>query len=184
MTDQEFLLLFAAMAFLFIVLAKNRQKSGNADGLMNDSDVTVSYVKELLEKFKPNWHDHLKVGYTEKSIEKELKVFFQASIRHVTDQYVIEGAGNKIDFDLGDGSVGVELKLASSVFKSTQQDRMVGQLHTYSEKKYTSDNLIVAVFCTKGQMQERLIKKQVLERLDSIGCEVLFLPTPESTNIE
>lgn len=180
MTDQE-LFLFFCVCILVVIYFANQKREKSSDGLLNDNEVSVEKIKEILTNFEPNWNSKLKSGYTENSIEKDLKIYLQSNVRHITTQYALEGAGSKIDFDLGDGSVGLEIKLANAVFKASQQDRMVGQLHTYSDKKYISDNLILAIFCTDAQMQERLIKKQIVERLNNIDCEVLFLPAPTNT---
>ena len=64
----------------------------------------------------------------------------------MTTQHGVEGTNAKaIDFDIGRGKVGIELKLAQEVIKEGGNDRLLGQVIKYSTRKYKDSNLIVAL---------------------------------------
>ena len=175
LTNQELLIGLIVVGLIVFLFWKKKQP--DADGRYPDSAVNVEFVEQLLLKeFKLVRNEKLKLGYTEKTIEKQLESLFQSKIQHVVSQYGLDGAsGQKIDFDLGRGEVGVEIKLAHAVFKAAGQDRMVGQIQSYIKSKYSDENLLLVIFCEAEHIAQRAIKKSIEERLEGMSVKVLFL---------
>jgi len=173
-TQDEWFLVIAFGLFLFAVW---KMRQPDKDGLLPDAGINVGVIEEIiLEGFELEHNEKLKLGYTEKSIEKQLERVFQNRIKHVITQYGLDGpTGQKIDFDLGHGKVGVEIKLAESVFKAGPQDRMVGQIQAYIKSRYANDNLLLVIFCEDRHIKERAIQKAITDRLEDMKVKVLFL---------
>ena len=107
---------------------------------------------------------------------KQLEVVFQNNVKHVITQYGLDGpTGQKIDFDLGHGNVGVEIKLAEHVFKAGPQDRMIGQLQAYIKSRYSDHNLLLVIFCEDRHIKQRAICKAITDRLEDMPVRVFFL---------
>ncbi len=124
----------------------NNSNSRKPDGKIPDEDVDVFTVLTHLESFKPsNRADH-KNGFSEKDVHEELEVYMKNIFHSVTREHAIEGKNVKrIDFDLGNGMVGIEVKLAESVLSESENDRLIGQAQKYISRKYNSGNLIIAL---------------------------------------
>lgn len=83
----------------------------------------------------------------EAAVEKELFAFFRDRFHSVQRQVYIGGGVKalKIDFDFANGRVGLELKLAESLLNSTEKQRLIGQMHDYTTKRYKPENFILVV---------------------------------------
>lgn len=79
------------------------------------------------------------------------------TFRVVSCEYVIGGfQGWAIDIDIGNGEVGVEVKLAESVrAKTTEFHRMIGQAVHYNKRRYRG-NLIVVVVGRSDELSDAL----------------------------
>ena len=175
MTDQEFLIVLVIATVLAAIYWKKSQT--DEDGRLADSGVNLGVVEQLiLDNFQLERNEKLKFGYTEKTIERQLEKIFQEKIQHVVSQYGLDGpSGQKIDFDLGHGKVGVEIKLAHSVFKAASQDRMIGQVQAYIQSKYSDENLLLVIFCEPEHIAQRVIIKSIKDRFETMSVKVLFL---------
>jgi ABC-type bacteriocin/lantibiotic exporter with double-glycine peptidase domain len=87
--------------------------------------------------------------------------------------------GTKIDFDLGHGKVGIETKLAKSILKTASLQRLVGQLRDYTESKYKSNNLVVIVFGTSEEENERVALDKIKERIEANGAIYTYITIPD-----
>ncbi len=78
----------------------------------------------------------------------------------VHPQYNIGGyLGLKIDIDIGNGKVGVEVKLADSLLKSAAEiQRLIGQSIYYQKKRYL-DNLIIAIVGRREDLEDPMLKE-------------------------
>ena len=175
MTDQELVYVIGVLAIVVLLLWKKKQPDEN--GRLPDKAVNMNLVETIiLDDFELKRNDKLKLGYTEKTIEHQLEKLFQDKIQHVVSQYGLDGpSGQKIDFDLGHGRIGVEIKLAHAVFKAAGQDRMVGQVQAYIQSKYFNDNLLLVIFCEAEHIAQRAIIKSIENRLEDMSVKVLFL---------
>lgn len=159
----------------FIASKLIQERNTDKDGRIQDAAVKISNVLNSLNRFNVKLNPKLKAGYTEKHIQNQLKKHFLKDFVHVTDEYGIEGINaTKIDFDIGHGKVGVELKLAKALFKTASLDRLVGQLDGYIKQKYKRKNIIVAVFGEETHTEERTHLKRIKERVESKGAKYAY----------
>ena len=179
MSDNELFVLAIFCICVFIFFYKRKPDD---EGRLSDASVSVKTVLRMLEEFEVEKSEKLKSGYTEKLVQNQLRDFLRDRIQHVSDEYGIEGINaTKIDLDIGNGKVGVELKLAKAVFKAAGQDRMVGQVNTFVKNKYDSDNLIVLIISEQAHLNDLAMRKQIEERLFDLGVEVLFFPLEKTS---
>ena len=177
LTDEHIIyIIIAFIAILFWKKLNVNDENDSDDGRIRDKYVEIETVKQVIsENFKLQRSEKLKYGYTEKAIEQQLKLVFQEKFQHVVSQHGLDGpSGQKIDFDIGHGKVGVEIKLASSVFKAAGQDRMIGQIQSYIQSKYSDENLLLVIFCESEHLAERVIVKAIKDRLERMSVEVMF----------
>jgi hypothetical protein len=95
----------------------------------------------------------------------------------VHQQYNIGGyLGLKSDLDVGNGAVGIELKLASALQGSASNiQRTFGQAIYYSKRTY-GQNLIFLIV-GNAKIQNEPFMKEVISFLDSVGVAVLYVCT-------
>lgn len=124
------------------------------------SAVTGDEVFEKLENLqvkKAQYTDEKKV---EKIIYDQLDVLYKDKVHR---QYNIQGfLGLKCDLDIGDGQVGIELKLANQL-STTTIERLLGQVLYYSKRTY-KENLIVIVVGLEKEYDQKLRElKNIIE---------------------
>lgn len=181
LTEEQLIIGVIILAVLFIINKgkSNKKSKTNEDGKIIDDFVTRDLVLEKMEDFKPKLDQKLKIGYTEKSIQNQLKNYLKKYFDHVNDEYVIGGLNaSKMDIDVGQGGVGIELKLAEKVYKSSEFDRLTGQLRNYSKSKYGNDNLIVAIIGDKNHQKERSHIQRIKDLVEEFDGVYLFLKVP------
>ena len=113
------------------------------EGYKKVTSITGYEVFQKLENLqikKAQYTDEKKV---EKIIFDQLEILYKDQVHR---QYNIQGyLGLKCDIDLGDGQVGIELKLANQLSNSSSNiERLLGQVLYYSKRTY-KENLIVIV---------------------------------------
>lgn len=109
---------------------------------------------------------------TEKNVENIVSKVLNAHFGYLKQQYHIGGyLGLKVDIDLGDGKVGIEVKLAKDL-TTTAIQRLFGQVLYYSRRVYKS-NLIVLIVGT--EKQETQIIKEVQSIIAEQGIHYLYL---------
>lgn len=139
------LLVVVAGAILAIING-NSEKVTTLSHLIQDNDVTLEKVHNHIKEFKPTEVNGRKNGYTEKDIQKQLDTYLKGIYQHVTREHGVEAKNAKaIDLDIGNGKVGVEVKIARELFKSGTWDRAIGQIVKYTKKKYKDGNFILLV---------------------------------------
>ncbi len=94
----------------------------------------------------------------------------------VADQYSVGGFnGWRIDIDIGNGKVGVEVKLAASLqTSSAEMQRLVGQAVYYRKKRY-DDNLIVGIVGEPDDLKDPVIT-ELRSFLEELGITCVRLP--------
>jgi hypothetical protein len=122
--------------------------------------ITGDEVYEKLENLqvkKAQYTDEKKV---EKVIFDQLDILYKDKVHR---QYNIQGyLGLKIDIDIADGQVGIELKLANQL-NTTSIERLLGQVLYYSKRNY-KENLIVIVVGHEKEYDNRLKElKNIIE---------------------
>ncbi len=156
-------------------------KKIDEEGRIKDEFVKTDNVIEVLSTFKMKYQSNLKDGYTEKSIQNQLKKHLLNHFVNVVDEYGIEGInGTKIDFDIGNGKVGLELKLAKAIYKTANYHRLSGQIEDYMYNKY--DNLIVVIFGEKVHSDERTHLSRIKSTIEEKGAIFYYSELPVKVN--
>ena len=96
---------------------------------------------------------------TEADVEEVIADSLAPRFQAVSQQYSVGGMlGLKIDLDIGDGQVGVELKLADSILGNTNEfHRLIGQAVYYDHRRYKG-NLILCVVGQRGDDEDPLLR--------------------------
>lgn len=171
--DEQTLLLVAGGIAVFYFLSQ--QTKTDDEGRLKDESVNVESALEILKEFKPKLDDKSKAGFTEASVQKQLHDFLKKKIVYVVREQGIEDLNAlKIDFDLGRGKVGIEVKLANQLFKSANLHRLIGQLKEYTRNKYDEKNLIVMVIGTEEDKTERAYLSKIQQEVEDIEATYLF----------
>jgi hypothetical protein len=132
----------------------------NKEGKIKDTELTSENFLKELEGFEMKVVLDRKKGFTEKDVQKELETFFKKHFETVYREYTLEGFNAKaIDFDLGQGKIGIEVKLAREAIKEANWDRALGQLGKYAKKKYSNKNLIVIVAGMQSEKDDHKLKE-------------------------
>jgi hypothetical protein len=76
------------------------------------------------------------------------------------------GGREKIDLDIGNGKVGIELKLARKLKSRNEVNRLIGQTTMYKNRKYSQNNLIILLVGNTQTYQQPYVQelKQVIEK--------------------
>ena len=137
-------------------------KRKDAEGKWIDEETDTQKVLAELKNFSSK---KMKLT-TEKAFEKALYTYLDSKFNSVDTQVSIGGVkALKIDLDLGNGQVGLELKLAEKVITSSEKQRLIGQMHDYTTKRYKPENFILAVVGNKKLRTDTIMKevKQLVE---------------------
>ncbi len=96
---------------------------------------------------------------TEVWSESEVEQFFAMQLKKkfakVATQSLIGGtqyARERIDIDLNNGRLGIEIKLASMLRKSNERNRLLGQIDLYLARKYRPEALLVLIVGSKQNL--------------------------------
>ena len=107
-TEHLIVIILVIVAFVYW---KNRQR--DEEGRLPDLAVTRNKVLEVISAFEMN-----EVPSKEADIQKQLLSFLENEFYHVQGQKTIGGIHAKqIDFDIGRERVGIEIKMAKSLYK-------------------------------------------------------------------
>jgi hypothetical protein len=115
---------------------------------------------------------------TEAQAEDIVSEYLEESFDIVARQYHLEGfRGQKIDIDIGRGSVGVEVKLAKSLLENIGEVyRCIGQAVVYLDKQY-KDNLILVIVGTEKEIHHHEID-EITDILSDLGVSCIFTECP------
>jgi hypothetical protein len=175
MEDQTFFFLLIVLAAIAAIYYLSQQNTNNDGGKIPDSKVDVKTVIDSLKTFIVKKVENRKYGYTELDIHKTLEKHFKTIFKSVTPEYGLESKNARfIDFDLGNGKVGVEVKLARSIFKTSEWDRVYGQLRKYTKAKYNSENLILLVI-GNSEDQDNTILHEIMEDIKELNVNYHFI---------
>jgi hypothetical protein len=109
---------------------------------------------------------------TEKKVEDFVCAELDSTIGKAHSQYNIGGyLGLRVDIDLGDGQVGIELKLAKELSAANNIERLFGQVIYYSKRVY-KDKLIVVVVGTDKEYTQ--IIREVEKFITEIGVTFVY----------
>lgn len=114
-----------------------------------------------------------KTLYTsEKKVEDFICAELSNTIGRAHSQYNIGGyLGLRVDIDLGDGQVGIELKLAKELSAANNIERLFGQVIYYSKRVYKDKLIVVVVGSDKEYTQ---IVKEVEKFINELGVTFVY----------
>ncbi len=171
----EQVVIFGVIALAFFTWQKKRPDS---EGRLPDAAVTREKVLGVLREFKVKRKSDGS-SFRESDIHKQLLKFLQDRFYHVQSQKPIGGVHAKqIDFDIGRERVGIEIKMAKSLYKKSEFDRLHGQMKSYSEA-YSDSNLILQVFGTKAELRDRVKQTAIIETLEDYPVHAEFIKIPK-----
>lgn len=136
-----------------------------SDGIKkNIIDIQVPDVLSTLKELEIKESQYT----TEKKVEAIIVQHLNDKIGRAHPQYNIGGyLGLKVDIDLGDGQVGIELKLAKELNdKANNIERLFGQVIYYSKRKY-KDKLVVLVVGTEKEYTQ--VMKEIEKFVSEMG---------------
>ena len=169
------------VAVIILLLGIAATKKKDEEGRITDKHVDVDEVLEHLKEFKVKRNPKLKDGYTEKHIQNQLLVYLREHFVSVTEEYGLEGVNaTKIDFDIGKGEVGLEIKIAKSLFKTSSLHRLMGQMDDYIKYKYDDQNLIVAVFGEKEHTSDRVMLERIKSKVEEKKATFIYVEIPST----
>ncbi|MCS6820776.1 MAG: hypothetical protein NZ551_02805 [Microscillaceae bacterium] len=82
----------------------------------------------------------------------------------------------RIDIDLGEGKIGIEVKLAKLLKKSNERNRLLGQIDFYLQTHYTINTLLVVIVGQAHDWENKYLK-EALSLLKRKRCKVFLLKT-------
>ena len=187
MEFEDLLIIIGIVAIGLLVVFLIRQNNSNDDeipvqnnkvtyrsDLISDDKVTVSLVEQKLKIFNIQIVPGRKNGFTEKDIHKQLEIFLKEIFQNVTMDHGVESKNAKaIDVDIANGKVGIEVKLASEIFKEGGWDRAIGQMVKYTRLKYKNENLIFLIAGFNEDLRNSMLS-DFEDDVHSHNCKFLF----------
>jgi len=130
------------------------------EGYKRLNSITGDEVFEKLDNLQIRRAQYTDEKKVEKIIFDQLDILYKDKVHR---QYNIQGfLGLKCDLDIGDGQVGIELKLANQL-STTNIERLLGQVLYYSKRTY-KDNLIVIVVGLEKEYDQKVRElKNIIE---------------------
>ena len=141
------------------------------EGFKKLGDINSEEVLETLENIVVNKTQYTTEKNVQNIISTQLEVPYKDKIHQ---QYGIGGfLALRIDIDINDGQVGIELKLAKEL-NSSSIERLLGQVLYYSKRKY-KENLIVLIVGNEKEYDQtiRELKSIIIEQ----GVKFFYLNT-------
>lgn len=121
----------------------------------------------------------------EQAKEKEIEDFIIQKLKNrfskseiIAQSLIFEEKGKRerIDIDIEKGQLGIEIKLAKSLKRSNERNRLLGQLQFYREKKYNRNNLLLVVVGQENDLSATDMQDLKVLLLKQ-GSNFLFLQT-------
>jgi hypothetical protein len=110
----------------------------------------------------------------ESDATEALRSHLSEVFENVHPEYYLGGyLGLKIDLDIGNGKLGIEVKLASALLKAAEAHRLVGQVTYYQRRRY-GDALLVAIVGNEDDLTASTLKEltQFLSELGIVSVPV------------
>jgi len=147
-----------------------KTKLSDLDKIENETsiDITVDNVAQVLE--------NILIPKSKLNKEADLEYFLGWELAHVfgkdnlSNQYSVGGfLALKTDLDVGNGKVGIELKIADNL-SATDMQRLIGQA-LYYKKRFYKENLLVLI-ASKYSMPSHI--KELSDFITELGIKVIY----------
>jgi hypothetical protein len=135
----------------------------------SDLTITTDNVKEVLENLVILKRRLSAEADLEKFVADQLAMIFGKDRVH--RQYSVGGfLALKTDIDIGNGQVGIEVKIADDL-SATDMQRMIGQV-LYYKKRFYENNLLVLI-ASKLTISPTI--KELKDFIEELGAKVIFI---------
>ncbi|NJL11904.1 MAG: hypothetical protein HC913_02100 [Microscillaceae bacterium] len=114
----------------------------------------------------------------ESAVEEWLSRLLQKRFVQVQTQYPVAGPQSRrerVDIDLGEGQLGIEIKMAEMLRKGNERNRFLGQIELYRQRRYGEGQLLVILFGPAALAQEPSVQ-EVLQILANKKVGWHFIP--------
>jgi len=147
-----------------------KTKLSDLDKIENETsiDITFDNVAQVLE--------NILIPKSKLNKEADLEYFLGWELAHVfgkdnlSNQYSVGGfLALKTDLDVGNGKVGIELKIADNL-SATDMQRLIGQA-LYYKKRFYKENLLVLI-ASKYSMPSHI--KELSDFITELGIKVIY----------
>ncbi len=138
------------------------------------NEISFEELTEYLEKIRITSAQIRTEKTAENLILKKLREEFPET--NFAQQYSVGGyLGLKVDIDVDNGDIGIEIKLAKQLQNSAANiQRLFGQVVYYSEKKY-DDALVVLIIGSKKLKEEPFMKELTEFLEEKLDVTVVYL---------
>jgi len=163
---------------LLQILEENIKEFKNENLTFNDIEKISR--KDKIEITPKNVHDvceNLIIHKTKLISESNLEKFISNQIalifgnEQVHRQFSVGGfLALKTDIDIGNGKVGIELKIADNL-SATDMQRIIGQV-VYYKKRFYHNNLLLLIV---GKSKINPIIKELIDFIEELGVKVIYL---------
>ena len=140
----------------------------------NNKKLSIDEVLQLIKDCEiPDFNYESSEKHLQKYLERHLEKFIpKIEIQH--EYYIGSTYNQRVDIDLFDESIGIEVKKMSSLERTDEFERAIGQIYLYSKKRYKSGNLIVLVIGTyQDQKSSKLFEFQRF--VNELNAKFIFL---------
>ncbi|MDO1451735.1 hypothetical protein Q0590_36010 [Rhodocytophaga aerolata] len=135
----------------------------------SDLAITTDNVKEVLENLVILKRRLSAEADLEKFVADQLAMIFGKDRVH--RQYSVGGfLALKTDIDIGNGQVGIEVKIADDL-SATDMQRMIGQVLYYKKRFY--DNNLLVLIASKSTISPTI--KELKDFIEELGAIVIFI---------
>lgn len=156
------------------------KKKKNKSGKVPDEELSAKRVLKDLQKLVLKIEEEKKDKYNEKYIQEQLDNKLRIMYESVQREYILEGnKSGQIDFDLGRGKVGIEVKLAKSIFVGSELDRLIGQIQKYREAKYDDENLIILIAGEEKYLKNSVEFSDLKRKIENGNAHYIYVKVKE-----
>ncbi len=160
------LAIFGMAGLVYFLHNQNEKQHQNVPDLAQVGKAVVRFGKKF----------PIPATSSEDDVEKQLAKYLQIHFKQVRRQFPVGDFSQRerIDIDIADGTIGIEIKLAELLRKTNERNRLLGQVDTYQARRYGKHRLWVVIVGEKG-WTETPIGVEMKQILHSKGAGLIHL---------
>lgn len=132
------------------------------------------YLQNL--KIRQDWLDEHSENELSVLLAQQLRKRFGQPVNTQVRIQTTQTDKTRIDIDVAEGKVGIEVKLSKSLQSANERNRLLGQVELYKEKKYNQQNLILVVV-GKRHLAENHFLQDIKALLNKKKINFVYLQT-------
>ncbi|HAI74876.1 MAG TPA: hypothetical protein DCM08_01400 [Microscillaceae bacterium] len=132
------------------------------------------YLQNL--KIRQDWLDEHSENELSMLLAQQLRKRFGQPVNTQVRIQATQTDKTRIDIDVAEGKVGIEVKLSKSLQSANERNRLLGQVELYKEKKYNQQNLILVVV-GKRHLAENHFLQDIKALLNKKKINFVYLQT-------